>query len=465
MINNIDKTIDKDILKLSDEGIERAILASLMKDSSKMIDCSGRLKPTDFVNENNQYLFEIMNALYQKHKSKCSFDISSMMSRAEAIGAKDKFLEKSGGEEYIEYLNIIKNSMIDINRFDQYLIRIIELSTKRKLLKNAEDFKKELIESDLSSDELAVKERESIDSILLDSNTKELEVINLGIDAEEYIKKALSVKKDIIGIPTTFQTLDKKIEGLRRGTLTIISAPKKTGKTAFLMNIGINIGVKKRIPTLMISTEMSNEEIMWRVISNLSKVPQNKIIKGFLTKEEEQKVYYGIDELRFGKFHHITIRGFNLEKIIGVVRKFVNTHVGYDAHDKVKECLILFDYIKMPSGETKSNKDLKEYKLLGMLADGLKILAGDLEIPILTACQTNRAGDVANSYELTWFCDTFMELSKKSKKQIDIDKANGVYKGNQILKITANRGAEEDLEGIDFEYIGEILKYNEIPQN
>lgn len=452
--------------KLSDEGIERAILACLMIEPTKMVDCSTKLTIEDLVNQNNKYLYEIMLAVYKKHGAgKYSFDLASLISIAESNGAKDKFLEKSGGEEYIEYLTIVKNSMVDVNKFDSYLERILELSIKRKILKNVDEFKNEVLNSNLSPDELATKERNSLDVILLESDSNEFKVENLATNAESLVKEAMLQKKELIGIPTGFPNLDKKIEGLRKGTLTIIAAPKKTGKSAFLMNIGINVGIKRRIPTLMISTEMSDAEIMWRTISNLSSVPQNNIIKGLVSDKDKQKIDNAILEFKQGQFYHITLRGFTLEKIMGVVRKFISNHVGYLPNGEARDCLVLFDYIKMPQAELKSAKDLKEHKVLGMLSDGLKILAGEQMIPLVTACQTNRAGDVANSYELTWFCDTYMELTKKTQKEMDNNAMASMYTGNQRLKITANRGAEEDHKGLDFDYHGELLQYIDIGVN
>lgn len=453
---------DKSLIKLTDEGLERAVLACLMKDSSKMLECSTRLTPQDFTNPRNSYLYEIMLHMFKKNGAKSSFDLASIMSIAESKGSKDKFIEKSGGEEYIEFLTNVKNSMIDIYKCNSYAETLIELSTKRKLVKNAEAFKEEVINSSISTAELAIQERNNIDSILLSSNSTELEFKNLSVDAEKQVEQAMLFKKDMIGIPTGFASIDKKLEGLKRGALSIIAAPRKTGKSAFLMNIGINVGIKNKIPTLMISTEMSDSEIMWRIISTLSRVEQNKIIKGDLNIGQKQRVDDAVKQFSKGNFYHVTMRGFSLEKIIGLVRKFTATIVGEDDKGQIKDCLVLFDYIKMPQTDVKNLKDLKEHKALGLITDGLKALAGDLNIPIVSASQTNRSGDIANSYEITWFCDAFMELSKKSQKEIDNDKANGTYKGNQRIKISANRSGEEDHIGINLEYDGMTLTYQDL---
>ena len=361
--------------------------------------------------------------------------------------------------EYIEYLNIVKNTMTNVDMFDTYVQTLLSLSVKRKLFNNVDDFKDKIINSDLSPEELAEAENNTLQQIVLQASTKEFEINNLGSKIDVFLKEAAEQKRTLLGISTGYPQLDSKIEGLRKGALSIVCAPKKTGKTAFLMNIGVNVGIKQKIPTLMISTEMSDNEIMWRIISNLSQVYQNKILKGNLSDKDKKQVEMAALQFKQGKFFHVTIRNFTMEKIIGVVRKFIAKEVGYDNEGKIKDCLVLFDYIKMPQADLK--KDLKEHKLLGILTDGLKMLAGDLQIPVISACQTNRAGDIANSYEITWFCDTFMELTKKSDKEMHNDSMNE-YKGNQRLKISANRSGEEDSTGLDFEYTGAVLTYQEI---
>ncbi len=448
--------------QLVDEGIERAILACLMKEPSKMNEAFSKIKDEDFVNENNRYLFSIMSAVFSKNGGKnCSFDMTTLLSLAKQRGVEEDFIVKSGGTQYIEFLTIVKDSMVSVEKFDQYLYTLLDFGIKRKLYAETEAFKNEITNSGSSPEELIVQQQSKINDLLLSSTNRTHDIRDIGKDAGEFVATALERKKDLIGLHTGYSELDRHIEGLRRKTLTIICAPKKTGKTAFLTNIGINIGIKRKVPTLLISTEMSDEEIMIRILSNLSGVYQNNIVKGQLRSDDSKSLQDGIEEFENGKFFHVTMRDFTMEKIIASVRKFVHEKVGFEDDGKVKDCLVLFDYIKMPQTDSKS-KELKEYKVLGQIADGLKQLAGNLDIPILTACQTNRSGEVANSYELTWFCDTFAELTKKTQKEQDKNLQNGIIAGNQRLKITANRSGEENHDGINFDYNGATTTYIEL---
>lgn len=460
-VSRVINQADEDRL-LSDPGTENGILACLMTEPAKMVDAAIKLKPEDFCEEEAKYLFSIMLAIYNKKNGKnCHYDITTLRSIAKESGKEEDFLAKTG-KEYVEYLNLVQKSMVRLEMFESYTDRVASLSVKRKLYRKNEEFKRTILESDKSPEELMTQERAEIDNLFVTTANHGNKLENLGDGALGFIEDVMVQKRPILGIPTKFPVLDKTIEGLKRKNLIIISAHKKTGKTAFLMNIGVNVGVYQQIPTLMISTEMSNREIMSRVMANLSQLKEVDILKGNVTTTpDKNKLLEAEKKFKEGKLYHAEMRGFTVEKVVALVRKFVNNTVGYDDSGKVKDCLVIFDYIKMPSSTSEAMRD-KEYKVLGMMADSLKELAGDLDIPILTACQTNRSGEIANSYEITWFCNTFCILQKKTDKELEKDKMNGVITGNQRLKIMDNRGGTTNEDGINFDYDGSRLTYIEI---
>lgn len=446
---------------------ERAILACLMKEPVKMIDCSTKLTPEDFAGPNNRYLYRIMSHIFAKSGGKkCDFDITSLIERAKELGKEEQFLEASGGRDQLEFLKTIKDSdgFVSLENFDGYVDTIYSLSVKRKLLDNAEAFKEKIFSTEVTPEELMVQEQKELDNILISKGADTEKISNVAGLADDYLYNGLWVKKrDIVGIKTGFSQLDRTIEGLKRKNLVIVCAPKKTGKSAFLMNIGLNVGVRQNIPTLMVSTEMPDEEILTRCLSNLSGIREQDVIKGSFNNQDEQaKVIKAQAALEAGSFYHLFMPGFTLEKVIAVCRKFVNNTVGFNDDGTVKDCLFMFDYIKMPQVGLSAKREEKEYKVLGQMADALKILSGQLDIPILTACQTNRGGDVANSFELTWFCNTFMILQNKTDREMQKEEGEGGYMGNQKLRITDNRGGEENHKGINIEYNKPLLKMTEV---
>jgi replicative DNA helicase len=418
------------------------------------------LEVDSFFNDNNKYLYAIMVGIFKKKVgSSFTFDISFLQSMARERGVEDNFIARSGGKSYLEFLTLTKDSLVDCSSFGNYVDRIISLHTKRKLLISLNDASNKVLSSKDSPDELMVSAQEGINTLL--NSSKKVDYVNIGSLASSYIETSLKEKKTVLGIPTMFKTLDSVLHGLKRKSLTIIMAPRKTGKSTFLMNVALNVSVCQGLPVLMVSTETPDEEMLSRVMSNLSDVDEYKIASGNLSSAELNSVRSAEVKIKSSNFYNIYIPVFSIEKVVSIIRKFVDKVVGYDQNGKVKDCLIVFDYIKMPQSDLGKSAEMKEYKVLGLITDCLKGLAGELDVPVFAACQTNRGGDVASSYEITWFCNTFMELKKKSESEIEKEKEMGNYSGNQRLKITANRGGAE-CGGIDFEFYGNILKYQEI---
>jgi len=112
----------------------------------------------------------------------------------------------------------------------------------------------------------------------------------------------------------------------------------------------------------------------------------------------------------------------------------------------------------MPDNLKSMNVMEKETQVLGQITTGLKDLAGSLDIPLLTAAQLNREGDVAASDRIAWFADVMMRWEAKSEKEIDDE---GMPSGSHRLRITASRNGGVCPEGINFLFHKPTLKITE----
>lgn len=247
-----------------------------------------------------------------------------------------------------------------------------------------------------------------------------------------------------VGLPTGFPLLDFKINGMNPGELIIVGATTKGGKSTFLMNVAHNITLesdvftanKQRGSVLFLSTEMYTKEDSFRKLAIVSGVRERRIRTGEAWKDPEEKAILEaalakIEDSEYGVFHEYlpkSLRSFKTEDVISRIRYYA---------EKIPNLkLIIYDYIKLPPGN--SLRDMKEYQSLGVFANALKELAGQLELPILTACQLNRSNDVASSFELIWFCNTYLLLRRQKLEEIQ-EHGNFKEHGTHVIEVKRTR--------------------------
>ena len=228
----------------------------------------------------------------------------------------------------------------------------------------------------------------------------------------------------------------------------------------------------------MLDTEMSKEDHYNRILANLSGVEINKISTGRFSENEieKEKVFAAAEKLKSIPYHYISIAGETFENILSQMRKWIYQHVGFDEDGKTKDCLIVYDYLKLMGSEGISSS-MQEYQVLGFQITKLHNFMVKYDAPCLSFVQLNRDGItkestdvVSGSDRLIWLCTSFSIFKMKSNEEIAAD---SVDNGNRkLVPVVARHG-----EGLDdgdyvsmtmhgkFGRIEEGLTRNEIHEN
>jgi replicative DNA helicase len=272
---------------------------------------------------------------------------------------------------------------------------------------------------------------------------------NLGDGLVEYIEERRNNPIEMSGISTGFSILDKQIDGLVPGTLTIISARKKMGKSTFLSNVAAHIAYRLHIPALYIDTEMSFDEWRDRIIAMLSGIEERVVKHGGYTKEHYDEIKKAVEIIGKGKLFHQRMPNYSVDKLTSLYKKY-----------KIKEKIGvgIFDYLKEPDSAN-SDKRRQEWQILGDVTTRIKDLAGDLSIPFITAVQLNRNNEVAGSDRISWFGDIVMQWMHKEQKEMD---AKG-FEGGQFKLVIRDtrRGGGTPEEGIGYKFYKKKLLIKE----
>jgi replicative DNA helicase len=450
---------------LNDLPAERAILAGIFRYGSEAYyDVSDIVSESSFTDESNVVLFSCMKHVLEADDS-TSMDAPTMMSAAKELGFSDFF-----NTQEVQHMSSVIKFPVLLENVRRFAAKIRKLEIARMMYDQLDLTKQKYL--DIKGDEsiakiLGIAEDAVMDvtSIIAGEDESPTKMFN---DVEAHLEELAEESVDQIGVSTGFSRYDFAIGGgLRKGTVNVIGARPKTGKTLLADNIGIHIA-KNGIPVLNLDTEMRKEDHQHRMMAMLSGVPINDIETGKFAEDPatRKKVTDAAREIKDIPYYFKTIGGAPFEEQVAVMRRWISRVAGLNDKGKANDCVIIYDYLKlMDSAEIRG--DMKEFQILGFMITALHNLSLKYEVPILTFIQLNRDGitkestDTASgSDRIVWLCSNFSIYKHKSDEEIAKD---GPENGNRkLVPLIARHG--EGLEPGDYinvELTGKIGKVTE----
>ncbi len=449
--STISKSIDKSAHTFCDAYNERGILSAMSHSEDNFFNVLARVEETDFLAPESRAFFSILCLLNKAGYSKCS----KLLLTKTSI---DLNFEDTCSEAFID---AILNVPVPDKDLPNLITKLIDDSTKYKLFSKLNLHTDSVLANasslaSVSSDDLINGVQADLISLSIHSEAiAEPKHISDGLD--EYIESIMDDHIPVIGISTGFPILDKVIDGLIPGTLMIVAARKKMGKSTVLTNIATHVAVNDGLPTLYVDTEMTFKEWRDRVLAIISGVQERTIKHGGFRNDKEvfRRIQEAAKYLKKSKLFHHYLPGYNLEKITALYKK-------YKFKEDIK--LAVFDYIKEPESSS-VEAGRKEYQILGDVTTRLKDLSGQLDIPFLAAVQVNRTGDVADSDRVARYGDIvafwgLRDLKKAEEEAVDLDIA-----GHYGLCIRdTRRGGTTGEWGIGFKFKKTKLRIVEVSQ-
>jgi len=431
-------------LMFCNPSVERAVLSAAINDVNAFLEVRSKLDSSSFLSQPHRIIYEVLISLYNQNLKK--FDYGSIINELTLW----KSLDQVGGPEYI---NAIISMSVDEDNLDVWISKLDDLSRKKELYIQLEKTQKLIldnkdpVEQNATSLDIIYSLEDKLLSLCQDR--KDESPVNVREGLSEWYVEKLTSQRELTGLPTGFRILDKRLDGLVPGTLNVISAIKKMGKSALLLNVSAYVAYSLGYPVLVLDTEQPTEQFRSRLLSLMSKVPERKILHGNLNSKEQRLVELAIEIINKGQLYHFYIPGFTVEQVLTIFKLY-----------KVKLDLKLgiFDYIKLPSTH---DRNKKEYQILGDVTTALKDLAGMLNIPLLCAAQVNREDEVADSDKIERYADVIMQFTLKTDEE---NEKTGLGGGAHKLIIKrSRRGGETPKEGICMLFKKSILSIEEAP--
>jgi hypothetical protein len=210
------------------------------------------------------------------------------------------------------------------------------------------------------------------------------------------------------------------------------------------------VAFRLKLPVLYVDTEMSFEEWRTRVLARVCNVKERTIKHGGYSPDIEMRIRNGKRLIEKDLLFHEYMPGYSVDKLVSLYKKYkLKKNLG----------LIIFDYLKEPSGES-VDRQRKEYQLLGDVTTKIKDLAGELKIPALTAVQLNRQKDIADSDRVARYGDIVGLWDYRTEEEIE---SGGNECGNYKMIIRdTRRGGLTPEEGIGYKFMKQYLKIEEV---
>ena len=344
---------------------EQSVLGSLLLDNNAWDLIADQVSKKDFHSATHQLIF---SAIADLVNDAIAFDVVTLSEHLQNQGV----LEKAGGMAYIG--NLARNTPTAAN-IEAYAEIVNNKAKERRLLSASIEVQKLVGESGETKTKLA-KAESVILSALEDNEQKNTQdATTLCQNLITYIDDRIENRGRIQGISTGLTDLDNKISGLCDSDLIIVAGRPSMGKTAFALTL-INKAILNCKSALLVSAEMSSEQIMIRLAAMNAKVNLMSIREGKLDNADCQKITEATSKLAKTKLHIDDTPAPTINQIRSKAR-LIKRKVGLD--------LVVVDYLQLLGGNGNTNNERIE-----KISRGLKGIAKELSVPVVALSQLNR---------------------------------------------------------------------------
>ncbi|MEM2138823.1 MAG: replicative DNA helicase [Candidatus Woesearchaeota archaeon] len=360
----------ENIILPKNEEIEEYILGCMILDFNCQKTGIFKLKSNFFFNDINKEIFNSMLMLYQDNKPIDYFTIYDYLKKK-----NEKMIDDAGG---LYFLSCYTNNISTTEEFEKYIYLVKELYLKREFIKTYLYKVSELGQSEYDVFDIIAETNNITNSLLNEVIVKDF--CSVSEFNKEYLKKLYDLlqQEKNHGVLSGITNIDRVLNGFQEGDLIIIAGRPSMGKTAFAVSLILNIGYKQKIPCAFFSLEMTKEQIISRIYSQLSDIDVSKIVKKMLTYEEFNVMYESVKDLSNSNIYIDDTPSMNLIELKSKCVKLVE-------NNGVK--IIFIDYLQlMKSG---IYKDTREQEV-AEISRGLKSLAKQLNVPIVALSQLSR---------------------------------------------------------------------------
>ena len=349
---------------------EEALLGAVMINPEAYYDVAQFLQGNDFYIHRNRWIWDTFTRL---HERRAPIDFLTVTDELERQGQ----LTEVGG---LPYLTTLVNQVPSALHAEEYGHIIEQHAIRRRMLEAANQIAKLAYQQETGIEAVMDEAEKAVFGVSERRLTRDLQPIQSVLsDYFERIEQLAARGEEFFGVPTGFIDLDHLLGGLQPSDFLIIAGRPGTGKTAFMLSVAKNAAQTYKKHIAVFSMEMSNEQLVQRLISQETGIDTHHLRTGKLTSDE------------WGLFVHAV-------EVLGDTRIFLDDTPGLTPLQLRTKCrrlhaefhidLVLVDYLQLMSSGTRSENRVQE---VSYISRNMKMLARELNVPVLAAAQLSRA--------------------------------------------------------------------------
>ncbi len=366
----MDEALMKRVLPHSIEA-EQSVIGSMLMNRDAIIAAAEIITANDFYQHQYGVMFEAMVELFNENKP------------VDLVTVQNRLKEKDVPPEVasLDFVRDIMNTVPTSVNIKSYANIVREKAVLRRLIKVNEEIANACYGGKEPLEDILAETEKRIFDLLQSRNSGDFVPIRqVAMNVLEKIEQASKNQGTVTGIPTGFIDLDYKTSGLQPSDFILIAARPSMGKTAFVLNLVDHIAVKKGLPCMIFSLEMSKEQLVNRMLSMESNVDSQKLRTGTLSDSDWDAVVEGIGIIGNSKLIIDDTPGISIMELRSKCRK-MKLEYGLS--------VVIIDYLQLMSG-SKSNGDNRQQEI-SEISRSLKALARELNAPVIALSQLSRA--------------------------------------------------------------------------
>ena len=427
---------------------EQSVLGSILIDPECFDDIAQIIRQDDFYLETHGEIFSLMQSYSLQSKN---IDVITLIN---SLVANKIYEDEAAARSYIKLLvDIVPGS----SNAKDYASIVRDKATLRRLITATEEIQKDAYSEGEDVSKIVDLAEQRIFEIAEKNIRRDfVHIRDVIMETYERLSKLQdSDSEELQGVQTGFTDLDRYVGGFGRGNLIIVGARPGIGKTSFCLNLGTNIAKKTKKAVCFFSLEMSSEELVSRVISSESMVLAEKLKTGKLDKDDWSNIANACSTLSETEIYIDDTSNIGLTAMKAKLRRVKNLG------------LVVVDYLQLMESETK-RRDGSRVNEIGDISRGLKLLAKDLNVPVIVCSQLSRSSekekerkpmlsDLRDSGSIEQDADMVIFLSRDFYGN-DPEKAN-------LVDVTLAKNRHGSSGTVTMSWLGQYYKFSTLENN